>query len=118
MDRGEVYFNEDTLDEIKFIEDPERCAKIHNNHKSMFNDAQSHILEVEGGTIYPHSKKGLSEELPSDFLEPEHKEVGNYFLEFRKILNSTLVDPLTDSQAAVRIMLMFREKVLIKQLPS
>lgn len=101
LERGEVYFDKESLEKIKFIEDIERCEKIKNNHCAFFNDAESHIFELDDGIVVPHHEKGLREELPSEFLEPEHAELHLYFSQFRKVISSSLVEPLLGSSTAV-----------------
>lgn len=101
LDRGEVYYDRNSLKEIKFIEDPERCEKIKNNHHAFFNDAESHIFELDDGIVIPHREKGLREELPSEFLEPEHSELSSYFHNFRKALMTSLVVPLIENPTSV-----------------
>lgn len=101
LDRGEVYYDPEALKKVKFIEDSERCQKIKNNHHNFFNDANSHIFEIKESVVAPHCQKGLNEELPSDFLDPEHTELNAYFSHYSKLIGTSLILPLIDSSNAV-----------------
>lgn len=91
LDRGEVYLDVESLSKIKFIQDGKICQNIQKNHFMMFNDAKSHIFKCEDSLITSIASKGLDEELPSEFLEPDHDELVEYFSEFKKLIETTLV---------------------------
>jgi hypothetical protein len=100
LDRGEVYLDDKSLSKIKFIQDGEICRTIQKNHLTMFNDAASHIFNCEDCIISSNSK-GFEEEMPNEFLEPDHDDLVEYFSSFKKMLGTTLIQPLLDSKAAV-----------------
>lgn len=107
LERGEVYYSKKTLEGVKFIEDPERCSKIMNSHRAIFNNAQSHIFECESGVVVPNHNPTVMEEMPSNSKNPEVKEISAYFDQFKKMIETALVNPLTDSKAAVKIFFNF-----------
>ena len=101
LDRGEVYANPTSLSKIKFFEDPERCSEIRNYHQATFNNAESHIFELDKGKIVPHSVKGLAEELPDDPENLDNDKIREYVLKYRSLLFTTLIDPISDSKISV-----------------
>lgn len=67
----------------------------------MFNDAKSHIFKLENAVISSITNKGYDEELSSEFLEPDHDDLTDYFYQFKLLIETTLVSPLLESKAAV-----------------
>lgn len=107
LERGEVYFSKKALETVKFIEDPERSSKIMHSHRSTFNNAKSHIFECESGVIVPNEDSTIMEEMSSNMKIPELKEIAAYFFQFKKMLETALVNPIADSKAAVSNFLNF-----------
>lgn len=101
LERGEVYYSKEALEKVKFIEDPERCSKIMNSHIAYFNNAKSHIFECENGVIIPNQEVTSMEELPSNGRDANLKEIGIYFSQFAKMINTALVSPLIECIPAV-----------------
>lgn len=104
LERGEVYYSKKALENVKFIEDPERCSKIMNSHRNIFNNARSHIFECESGVLVP--KSSMMEEIPTNTKNPDYKEISAYFEQFKGMIETALVNPLTDSAAAVILILL------------
>ena len=100
LDKGDVYFNEANLSTVKFILCNKSYQKWMKLHQTMFNDAKSHIFKIEECQPQSILIQGLQEEQSSEFLEPEHDDLCDYFSEIRRFLHSVIVQPLLESGSA------------------
>lgn len=99
LDRGEVYISKETLQELKFLEDPERCSKICTIHRKLFNDAKSHILVNNNGILHYDDSPNKFEMLSNDLDSPDLKSVEIYFSNYLKLIGHTFVAPLLEIPA-------------------
>lgn len=67
----------------------------------MFNDSRSHYLKLEESKISSIIHKGLEEMAPSEFLEPDHEDLLDYFIRYKRLLEKSIIYPLLESNNAV-----------------